>query len=372
MSVINQMLQDLESRRGNADAEDSHTTHVRAVPSRSHAAGWAVLLLGLAMTTVGLLWLLRPDGHVEPLHPSAIVGARLSPGSRQASSETPKMLLAAVTAPVVILPPSPVPSLATVTATAFRLKPSLSLGLRASAAPSTTGGKELTVPRPKIDVPATTQAPAVAIPEKTVPELRSTAALGAPIKEITQKQRADNAYAAALTMLQEDRSAEAADLLGTVLQQDPGNSSARETLVSVLVAAKRYGDAQRQLQEGLKLHPAQSGQAMLLARLQVEQGDVAAALATLQRSLPAGGDRADYHGFMAALLQREGRHRDAIEHYQRALRKAPASGVWLTGLGISLQAENRLSEAQEAFERARSSNSLNPELKSFVEQQLQR
>jgi MSHA biogenesis protein MshN len=40
------------------------------------------------------------------------------------------------------------------------------------------------------------------------------------------------------------------------------------------------------------------------------------------------------------------------------------------GLGISLQALNRNSEAQEAFRRAKSSNTLNPELQAFVDQRL--
>ena len=40
------------------------------------------------------------------------------------------------------------------------------------------------------------------------------------------------------------------------------------------------------------------------------------------------------------------------------------------GLGISLQAVNRNSEAQDAFRRARASNTLNPELQAFVDQRL--
>jgi MSHA biogenesis protein MshN len=40
------------------------------------------------------------------------------------------------------------------------------------------------------------------------------------------------------------------------------------------------------------------------------------------------------------------------------------------GLGISLQAENRLAEAQEAFNRAKASHTLSPELQAFVDQQL--
>jgi MSHA biogenesis protein MshN len=40
------------------------------------------------------------------------------------------------------------------------------------------------------------------------------------------------------------------------------------------------------------------------------------------------------------------------------------------GLGISLQAENRLQEAKEAFSRAKMSNTLTPELQAFVDQKL--
>jgi len=86
--------------------------------------------------------------------------------------------------------------------------------------------------------------------------------------------------------------------------------------------------------------------------------------------LPYAAELPDYQAFLAALLQREGRNKEAIEHYLLALRKVPGSGVWLMGLGISLQAENRQTEAQEAFLRAKASNTLSPDLLAFVEQQL--
>ena len=66
----------------------------------------------------------------------------------------------------------------------------------------------------------------------------------------------------------------------------------------------------------------------------------------------------------------QSRHKEAVQHYQAAVRMAPNAGVWLMGLGISLEAEHQLSEAQEAFRRARGSNSLNPELTAFVDQRL--
>jgi len=119
----------------------------------------------------------------------------------------------------------------------------------------------------------------------------------------------------------------------------------------------------------LTLNAEQYGFAMALARLQIERGDNQAALDTLYKSLPHAADNAGYQAFLAALLQRAEQHKKAIEHYQAALRLAP-SEAWQIGLGISLQAENRLAEAQEAFSHAKASNELTPELSVFVEQRL--
>ncbi|WP_413439004.1 tetratricopeptide repeat protein [Sulfuriferula sp. GW1] len=198
----------------------------------------------------------------------------------------------------------------------------------------------------------------------------ATAAVAKQIKEITPQQRAENEYGKAISLLQQGRTPEAIELLGNVLQFDPGNTAARQTQVGLLVAAKRYGEAERSLRDGLKLNPGQTGLAMIMARLQVEQGDTQSALKTLQHSLPYAAELPDYQAFLAALLQREGRNKEAIEHYLLALRKVPGSGVWLMGLGISLQAEKRQMEAQEAFLRAKASNTLSPDLLAFVEQQL--
>ena len=109
---------------------------------------------------------------------------------------------------------------------------------------------------------------------------------------------------------------------------------------------------------------------MLLARLQVERGTIDEAMATLEKSLPHADSQADYQAFYAALLQRQGRHKEAITHYQIVLQLVPGNGVWLMGYGISLQAVQRDEDARNAYQRALESKMLNPELEAFVQRKL--
>jgi MSHA biogenesis protein MshN len=194
--------------------------------------------------------------------------------------------------------------------------------------------------------------------------------LNKQVAELTVQQRAENEFRKALMLAQQGKQSEAISDLETALRLDPRKTAARQTLAGLLIAAKRQEEAAQKLQEGLTVDPAQAGLAMILARLQVDKGDVQHAIDTLQHSLPYAVDRADYQAFIAALFQRDARHKDAIEHYVAALRMSPQNGVWWMGLGISLQADNRVKDAQEAFVRAKASNMLSPELLSFVDQKL--
>lgn len=189
------------------------------------------------------------------------------------------------------------------------------------------------------------------------------------MKSVTPQQLALSHYQKAMSWLQQGRVAEARNGLEEALKLDPGYLAARQALAGLLVEQRQFTQAELVLQDGLSLNSEQSGFAMALARLQVERGDIRSALDTLYKGLPYGAEKADYQAFLAALLQRSEQHKKAIEHYQAALRLEP-SAAWQMGLGISLQAEHRLSDALEAFGRAKASNELTPDLSAFVEQRL--
>lgn len=184
----------------------------------------------------------------------------------------------------------------------------------------------------------------------------------------TALQRADNGYRRALASLQEGRVSDAIAGLQAALRINPRHEAARQTLVGLLIENKRMDEATGELQQALTLDARQPALAMLLARLQIERGG--SGIEVLLRTLPYAAGDADYHGFLAAALQRQGRHREAAEQYQAALRGMPGKAVWWMGLGISLQAEKRNAEALDAFRRAQGSGTLSQELQGFVERKI--
>jgi len=185
----------------------------------------------------------------------------------------------------------------------------------------------------------------------------------------TPFQRADNTYRRALANLQEGRVGEAIGGLQQTLRLNPRHDAARQTLVGLLVENKRGDEAVTELQGALALDARQPAMAMLLARLQIERGG--SGIETLLRTLPYANANGEYQGFLAGALQRQNRHREAIDQYGAALRGAPNNAVWWMGLGLSLQAEKRNAEAADAYRRAQVAGNLSGELQGFVERKLQ-
>ena len=190
------------------------------------------------------------------------------------------------------------------------------------------------------------------------------------LKKISPMQRAESEFQKANLAVKEGRINDALAGYEGALLIDSSHKAARRAWVGLLINLKRNDDAERVLQRGIKRDPHDASFSMLLARLQVERGDIPLALETLQKTLPYAENQADYQAFLAALLQRQDRQDEAVAHYQIALKLVPNNGIWLMGLGISLQALQRNDDARSAYQRALSSNSLNPQLQAYVQQKL--
>jgi MSHA biogenesis protein MshN len=395
MSLINQVLQDLEKRHA-ADSElQTLPPFVRPVASRAHwsrmfmfAGMFALALCAFAAFMYGRLW---APVDVPKLVPQA---ARVKvPEPTLVQPEPP-----AATTPVAA---AAAPSLAYVPVS--RLSDELSLVAPSSrppqkpsatekrAKPLAARAPEVVEPPPVEQAqasveqkesssqrPPQAEAPAKAAAPVSTPALRAQteAPEGAPsginkqMREVAPAERAEIVFRKGVAQIQEGR-ANAAELeFRDALKQDPTHVGALQALLGLLVDSGRNNEAEQFLVKALQINPRQPRHAMVLARLEVERGDVTGAINTMVAALPYVQTDFDFYAFLAALLQREGRHREAVDYYRTALRGVSGNGVWMMGLAISLRASNQAAEAREAFASALNSKQLSPALQEFVERQL--
>jgi MSHA biogenesis protein MshN len=173
-----------------------------------------------------------------------------------------------------------------------------------------------------------------------------------------------------MAAFRQGRSSEAVPAFQNVLRLDGHHVAARQALLSLLMEQGRWPEAQTLASEGLAVDPAQPGWAMIVARLQVEQGQVAAAQETLARHAAHGERSADYQAFHALLLQKLQRPKEAVDRFRVATGLRPSEGRWWYGLGLALEADQRTQEAREAFRQARETGNLPAELATALEQHL--
>lgn len=363
MSLINQMLQELEARRTDIGTTEPYAQQIRAVPERRrmHPAWWVALALGLVLSGL-LAWL--------------VLSTPVADKVRDPRAELPLRLDVDLTAPIPPQHPAPMAvqpvarEMAAPQVEESIVPVAVQRGTPISTTVTATAQPVVVTSVPEIAKIAVTGKPVVETIAKQPETAPIPVVINKQVKDFTPQQRAENEYRKALQAHQQGRTNEAISGMEQALQLDAHHAAARQTLIGLMLESKRQDDAIRLAREGLGLDSSQPGLAMIFARLQVERGELRSAIETLERTLPHAADRADYHAFLAALLQRDERHKQAAERYMIALQKAPQNGVWWMGLGISLQAENRVKEAQDAFKRAKASNSLSPELQAFVDAKL--
>lgn len=400
MSVINKMLRDLDSRANQPPRAPSNIPLAVAAPeSRRNRAAIAIATVSVAVVLVAvagfMFWPSKGPTVASVAKPPA-QATTPAPASLPTKSPTPSSPVAVVAsspAPAAVPSPAmdPVPAPQTRTSAVVEApKPAEAAsppkGLTADAKPVATApvpepAKRL--PEPVMKEPLAPKGPAVAVAVATpAPKLAPAAAPSSnvelPAAKVsmerpalpTNQQRATASYRAAVDAMSQGRVDEAATRYTETLRLDAGHAAARQALVVILLDRNRRADAQEALREGLSLTRDNTAWAMLLARLQVEAGDVPGGLRTLEGSLPFARSEPDYHGVMGTLLQMQGRHSEAIAHYVSATRLAPEAGRWLLGLGMSLEEEKRPGEAKEAYRRARDSGSLARDHQAFVDQKL--
>ncbi|MFA5912898.1 MAG: tetratricopeptide repeat protein [Burkholderiales bacterium] len=383
MSLINKMLQDLDKRHAADGGGKTLTQQLRPVHARKdwRRIMWEVSA-GLAVGAGWTAWVLYQISP-RPLVTDLVFQLQARRPQLAATPQAPPAPAAASVAPVL---PAPLSSAAAMTAPETRTAAPAGVDMLKLATEIATPVKEKRVAtKPKAERgPAAEPATRPRMAAKAERKADSTAGgmaqgASAPAAQgqisidkhaATPAERAEDEFRKATVLLNHGRVAEAMDAYKATLLQDARHAAARQALVGLLLENRRIDEAQQYLQEGLSLDPDRFAYAILLARIQVERGDLQGAHDLLRKYAASAAGDAEYQAFDAALLQRLGRHKEAVAAYQAALKLAPRSGLWWMGLGISLQADQRSAEALDAFRRAKSVGGLSPDLLAFVDQRM--
>ena len=386
MSLINDVLRDLDRRQGGAQSPMEGLRPVPSVPARR--PGLALLtVVALLVATGAVAWLVwqqwrgvatgpqalppaavarsdAPAGAAIPQAP-AVAGAQAAgahDSARRQAAELAKaapaqsgVVTAAATAAAVEPPPVSVTQ-----AQKPEAKPA-PLAASASATPP-IGEQPRPTPAPTPTTIAVVPPPAAAQPAAPQPKFEK-----APV-ELTATQRAERDYAQARRELAAGQEPEALRLLLQALDLDPDHRGARESLLEVLLGRGRVAEAERLLLEALARHPGDLGFALRYARLLVGQGREPAAIDLLEPHAGAVGD-GEHLALLAALYQRQARYAESVASYRLALAANGRSAWWL-GLGISAEGAGDGAAARDAYQKALDGGGLTQPLRAYAEARL--
>lgn len=411
MSLINQMLRDLDARQAPSSDRVALPAAVHALPPEPPRSWPKFAAAGVLAGVAALSWYVLAGRGDPPKPPSSPPAAAvqsppspLSPPSQAlatpAQPSAPVALAAtpAVAAQQAIEPPTSAvavaalplatsPASATVAAPtpigAVRAAPSLAAPSLAAPPPAEpvpakpAPAKALVLDKPPVLAKPPLPAKAPVLAKAPVPAPPSTAAAAAQPSSIDKRPRnapanemAEAEYRKAMLALRRGAASEAIAGLRTALRADPRHVSARQALLSVLIEQQQWSEAEQLMEEGLAIDATQVTWAMALARLQLEHGKLAEAVQTLVRHAGHAEKSADYQAFLALLLHKEKRPDEAAQRYHMALALKPNESRWWYGLGLVLDADQKPQEARAAFMKARDTGNLTPELAGVVDQRL--
>lgn len=159
-------------------------------------------------------------------------------------------------------------------------------------------------------------------------------------------------YKNALDYAEKGDYASAIKKLSDLLIADPMYQEARVSLIALLIDQGDPAKAKKWVSEGLRLNPDYAPFTELKARILVNEGKLEEALSLLQSATPNMRENPDYHAFIAALYERTNNDLLAVKLYKQLLSINASNANWWFGLGISLDKLGEVNAAIGAYSRA--------------------
>jgi tetratricopeptide (TPR) repeat protein len=189
-------------------------------------------------------------------------------------------------------------------------------------------------------------------------------------RELSLEEQDRNNSQEAVMLVQSGRINEAYQGLLLFISEHPDAHQSRETLATLLLAQGEMGQARSVVDGGLSLVPNYGPFKKIKARLLMQDGASAQALALLRNVPPAVATDPEYHELLASLYQQNSSHDLAVASYQDLLRFNSQQGRWWTGLAISLEALGKNADALASYQAALQTSNLDAGLRQYIQNRI--
>ena len=310
MSVINQVLNDIEQRKRMESAQNvDNYTALEVNEPRSYALLGFGLFCGLCV--LGYVWFTQ---------------------SQDVVLAEPESL--AVT-------PSPISVVPFAVITAPVMTPQAIEVIKPLAPPSKPKPKLVPVaPQPvvvKHTQPKIVDKPSASIPVKAKLEIKSV--------QLTAVQLAQLKFNQGLELMAQGLVTQAQSLWQQGLQLQPDNHQARERLALSYFEDNRMKSVFEVLQQGINQYPLAHGLSFLKAKIQLQVNQDKQALATLNRPYRLESASDEMIELAGAIAQQLQVWPQAQLNYSALVKRQPGNHKWLMGLAISLDGQGKSSQA---------------------------
>ncbi|PKI13159.1 tetratricopeptide repeat protein [Colwellia sp. 12G3] len=162
---------------------------------------------------------------------------------------------------------------------------------------------------------------------------------------------------------------QAEKLLEEVVILKPNDSQTRKKLAALWFGRQAYQDAVNLLSQGIALNSKDSSLRQMKARIHLRQGQVVAALNTLKPLAQLKDEQ--YQIMLANTAQQAQQNEVAVEAYKVLIAMQPDIGRWYLGLAVLHDKNSQFTLANKAYKQALTKNDLSVSSVNFVEQRIQ-
>lgn len=396
MSVINDMLRDLDARKAPEREQPAQVAVADIIEPQSPPSQllkwvllFVLLLLMMSITTFGLLKSMDGERQVETKATGVAAETKDASGAADApaaADDTPREAN---------MVPTEMPADELVTSTANATKRNsaeampdgvaLSPDSKRSDDASTEASPTIQAKAPVTKVAeAEGGADAALAVGKRETVVASQLAVAKPVTRPAPKEASkqnaekgvtlspgeqDHAVARdARKLFSQDQTAAAYRMLYDFLARAQQDEQSRAVLAGQLMQEGRYAEAGDLLLDNSVSNSPDLRQ--IKARWYMQQGEADLALYTLREIQPELTDYPDYYALLASYYQQLGYPQQAAQVYTRLLDYDYEMADWWAGLAIAHDQSRRFDDARVAYERAIQLPGLNRQLADFVQQRL--